>query len=62
MIRKRAALKAKGMALASEAKATAVILAALPVVIGLMLWVLNPGIYRMLFTDPTGHEAVRPAR
>lgn len=56
VIRKRAALKAKGMAMASEAKATAVILAALPVVICLILWVLNPAYIALLFTDPTGHK------
>ena len=43
VIRKRAALKAKGHAMTSEAKATAAILAALPVIIGLVLWVLSPG-------------------
>jgi tight adherence protein B len=55
VIRKRAGLKAKGLAMASEAKATAAILAALPVVMGLLLWALNPSYIAMLFTDSTGH-------
>jgi tight adherence protein B len=56
VIRKRAALKAKGHALTSEAKATAAILAALPVVLGLLLWFLSPEYIGMLFTDPTGRN------
>jgi tight adherence protein B len=56
VIRKRAALKAKGMAMTSEAKATAGILAAMPVLIGLTLWALNPDYIRLLFTDPTGRN------
>ena len=56
MIRKRAGLKAKGHALTSEAKATAAILAALPLVLGLLLWVLSPGYIGLLFTDPTGRN------
>ena len=56
VIRKRAALKAKGHAMASEGKATAGILAALPFVLGLLLWALNPAYIGLLFNDPTGHE------
>jgi tight adherence protein B len=56
VIRKRAALKAKGIAMTSEVKATAAILAALPVIIGLLLWVLNPAYISLLFTDPTGRN------
>jgi tight adherence protein B len=56
VIRKRAGLKAKGHALTSEAKATAAILAALPLVLGLLLWVLSPGYIGLLFTDPTGRN------
>jgi tight adherence protein B len=56
VIRKRAALKAKGHAMTSEAKATAGVLAALPVIVGLMLWALNPTYIGLLFNDPTGHE------
>ncbi|MEJ0016007.1 MAG: type II secretion system F family protein [Acetobacteraceae bacterium] len=56
VIRKRAALKAKGMAMTSEAKTTAGILAGLPVVLGLLLWALNPAYIGLLFTDPTGRN------
>lgn len=56
VIRKRAGLKAKGHALTSEAKATAAILAALPVILGLLLWFLSPDYISMLFTDPTGRN------
>jgi tight adherence protein B len=56
VIRKRAALKAKGQAMTSEAKATAGILAALPVLIGLALWALNPSYISVMFTDPTGRN------
>jgi tight adherence protein B len=61
VIRKRAALKAKGMAMASEAKATAFVLAALPVLIGLVLWALNPAYISLLFTDDTGHKLLAAA-
>ena len=44
-LRKRAALKAKGMAMTSEAKATAAVLAALPVLIALVLWALDPQVH-----------------
>lgn len=56
VIRKRAALKAKGMAMTSEAKATAAVLAVLPVLIALVLWALNPNYISLLFTDPTGRK------
>jgi tight adherence protein B len=56
VIRKRSGLKAKGHAMTSEAKATAAVLAALPVIIGLVLWVLNPGYIGLLFSDPLGRS------
>jgi tight adherence protein B len=56
VIRKRAALKAKGMAMTSEAKATAAILAALPIILGALLWVLSPAYISLLFTDATGRS------
>ena len=55
VIRKRLALKARGHALASEARASAIVLGLLPVALGLMLWVMNPGYLSVLFTDPTGN-------
>jgi tight adherence protein B len=56
VIRKRAGLKAKGHAMTSEAKATAGVLAALPIILGLILWALNPGYIGLLFSDPTGRN------
>ena len=56
VIRKRAALKAKGHAMTSEAKATAGILAALPVIMGLILWALSPNYIALLFNDPLGRN------
>ena len=54
VIRKRVALAAKGKALASEARTSAMVLAAMPIVTGGGLWALNPGYVGMMFKDPTG--------
>jgi tight adherence protein B len=54
VIRKRAALRAKGRAMTSEARSSAMILAALPVFTGLMLFALNPPYIMLLFNNPTG--------
>jgi tight adherence protein B len=54
VIRKRAALKARGHAMTAEARTSSSILAMLPVVTGGMLYALNPGYMMLLFTDPTG--------
>jgi len=54
VIRKRAALKARGHAMTAEARTSSSILAMLPVVTGGMLYGLNPGYMMILFTDPTG--------
>ncbi|HEY1935311.1 MAG TPA: type II secretion system F family protein [Acetobacteraceae bacterium] len=56
VIRKRVGLIARGKALTSEARASVMILAALPVVTGVMLWVVNPTYIDMLFTDKTGNS------
>lgn len=61
VIRKRSGLKQKGHAMTSEAKATAAVLAALPVIIALVLWVLNPAYIGVLFHDPTGHSLLGAA-
>ncbi len=54
VIRKRAALKSRGHAMTAEARTSSAILAGLPVVVGGMLWVINPPYIMLLFTDPTG--------
>lgn len=54
VIRKRAALRAKGHAMTSEARTSAMILGALPILTGIMLYFLNPSYMMLLFTDPTG--------
>ena len=54
IVRKRMALKARGKALASEARTTALILGCLPVLAGGALYLLNPDYVQILFHDPTG--------
>lgn len=55
VIRRRLALKARGYALASEARASAVVLGVLPLVLGLVLWLTNRAYISLLFSDPVGH-------
>jgi tight adherence protein B len=54
VIRRRAALKARGLAMTAEARTSSAILALLPVLTGLMLYFLNPSYIMLLFSDPTG--------
>jgi tight adherence protein B len=54
VIRKRVALAAKGKALAAEARTSAMVLAAMPIVTGGGLWALNPGYVGLLFKDSAG--------
>jgi tight adherence protein B len=56
VIRKRAALKARGHAMTAEARTSSAILAMLPIVTGVMLYFLNPSYIMMLFSDATGKE------
>ena len=56
VIRKRAALKARGHAMTAEARTSSAILAMLPIVTGVMLYFLNPNYIMLLFTDATGKE------
>jgi tight adherence protein B len=56
VIRKRVALKARAMALASEARTSALVLAALPFVSGTALYVLNPDYIGKLFQPGLGEE------
>lgn len=61
VIRKRAALKAKGKAMTSEARTSAMILAALPFLTGGMLYVINPTYVNILFFDKTGQTLLGAA-
>jgi tight adherence protein B len=54
VIRKRVALKARALALASEARTSAMVLAALPFVSGTSLYVLNPDYIGKLFKPGMG--------
>jgi len=56
VIRKRVALKQRGLALASEARTSAGILAALPFVTGGALALINPTYIAKLFTDTGGQK------
>ena len=61
VIRKRVALAAKGKALASEARTSAAVLTALPVVTGLGQWALSPKYIAVLFNDRTGNTLLATA-
>jgi len=54
VIRSRYRLKRKIQALSAEAKISAAIIGALPVLVSLALWGVNPTYIGLLFTDPTG--------
>lgn len=56
VIRKRAALKSRGHAMTSEARTSAMVLAALPFVTGGMLYLINPPYIMILFTTETGQS------
>lgn len=55
-IRKRENARKRGHALAAEARTSIYVLAALPIVVGSMLFVINPEYIGILFTDPTGEK------
>ena len=54
VIRARFRLKRKVQALSSEAKASAMIIGCLPVVVCLGLYAINPGYMELLFITPKG--------
>ena len=56
VIRKRAALRQRGKALSSEARATAAVLTALPFLTGGALFVISPQYMALLFSDPMGKK------
>jgi tight adherence protein B len=55
LIRKRFELYMKIKALSAEGKLSAIILFALPFLLGLLLYRMNPEYIGLLFTDPIGH-------
>jgi len=61
VIRKRVALREHARALASEARTSIAILAALPVFAGGALAVINPGYISLLFADPGGRTVFAAA-
>ena len=61
VMRKRTAAKAKGYALAAEARTSAAVLAGLPVVTLLGLMLMNPTYMIRLFTDPLGNKILAGA-
>ena len=61
VMRKRTAAKAKGYALAAEARTSAAVLAGLPVVTLLGLMLMNPAYMMRLFTDPLGNKILAAA-
>ena len=55
-IRKRVAAKAKGNALAAEAKTSTYVLGALPIVMGGLIFIVNRAYILILFTDDSGRK------
>jgi tight adherence protein B len=56
MVRKRVALSKRGKALAAEARMSAMILGALPFVMGAALPFIMPGFLNFFFHDSTGNQ------
>jgi tight adherence protein B len=55
VLRSRKLMKEKVKALSSEAKASAMIIGSLPIVVIAMVYFTRPSYIMILFTDPTGH-------
>ena len=55
VLRDRKKMKAKIQSMSMEAKASASIIAALPAVVGTLVYVTSPDYISLLFTDPFGH-------
>jgi tight adherence protein B len=58
VIRDRKKMKAKVAALSMEAKASAAIIAALPFIVTLLVYISSPTYIMVLFTSPTGHMII----
>jgi tight adherence protein B len=61
VVRRRIAMRARGYALTSEARASAMVLAAMPFLIGCMMFLLTPDYMTVLFTTTTGHKMLGAA-
>ncbi len=61
LIRKRLALRERGHALSAEARASSLVLAGLPVVLGGGLWLVNPEYISILFTTSMGRKILGTA-
>lgn len=61
VIRKRAALKARGQALTAEARSSAIILALLPFGTGFLMYMVNPPYLTLLFTNEMGNKMLGAA-
>ncbi|MGV1826260.1 type II secretion system F family protein [Agrobacterium vitis] len=55
VLRERRKMKAKVSALSMEAKASAVIIGALPFIVAFLVYISSPAYIMVLFTDPRGH-------
>ena len=55
MLRDRKKMKAKVQALSMEAKASAAIIGALPIVVAVLVYITSPGYIMPLFTTGAGH-------
>jgi len=55
IIRRRIAMKERGMALSAEARTSSLVLGGLPVFTGGVLYLVSPDYIGVLFTDPTGN-------
>ena len=55
VLRDRKKMKAKIIAMSSEAKASAMIIGALPMIVSLLIYITTPDYIAILFTHPTGH-------
>jgi tight adherence protein B len=61
VIRKRVGVRQKGQALSAEAKMSSMVLASLPPLAGLGLWVMNSAYITLLFVDPLGQKILAGA-
>lgn len=61
IVRKRIAIRARGLALAAEARMSAAVLTGVPVCTGIGLAILNPSYMSVLFEDPRGQRVLAAA-